>query len=657
MAQAFEETLLRAIEKDDKKAFDALTEETPCGKYRLGRFPVLSLLYLFGARRILLAYEKAFVQVSTWQELREPASVMQQFARRAGKCLRLYLSEVVSPLEMLLILDRTGRVKKLYPQVRTTEPVKRRLAAIYSVKYGLNVAFEGGRILLDRRPLTVREKKNLTKTVVCCCLAAAVVIATPVTFTSIFGRRRGGDITRLSHINFARKTTYTLAKDITIPDNFAVEEMNCTIIGGGNKLIFGKGATLGNFSGELRDMEIKTSGSPIFNVCMDSALLSNVTVEVNADREANEHSAFVALANLGTFDGVTVNIGGSLSARGGDAEELIFGGVVAENAYLTKSRYGTIKNSSVHYSDFSLKGELSANATFGGIVGINGGVVENCTVTGKITSDTFDLGGACYVNNNTLSKVTNGADLSQTSDDKNWNPVVGGVVVANASKVEYCKNEGALFTEGKGTAIVGGIAARTYGRNNYCISNGNISVAAPTAFVGGIFGRSEVVISGSYVYFGVADHCIGAGNIEVLVDGEGTSCIGGVGGLVQEGSFNQGTLILGGGVTNCIFLGTIEGENAYVGSLVGVCGAGIYKKNSYTSGNEEYRNFEGNYYVEGGFPAFGAKVTVVEEDEVFDPADDKGATAMPESDVKNTDVYQDILEKFGQPSGEENVHP
>ena len=58
--------LLEAIINDDKTAYDALG---PCGNYRLGRFPVLSLLYMYGAKRILSAHEKVLLEITSWQEI------------------------------------------------------------------------------------------------------------------------------------------------------------------------------------------------------------------------------------------------------------------------------------------------------------------------------------------------------------------------------------------------------------------------------------------------------------------------------------------------------------------------------------------------------------------------------------------------------------
>lgn len=651
MAESIEEKLLEAIEKDDIKAFDALMKEAPCGKYRLGRFPVLSLLYLYHARRIILAYEEKFLKISAWEELREPVGALKLFSERAGKCLRLYRSDVVSPLEMLLILDDTKHLKRFYPFVAPSEDVKARLKNIYSVKYALGIRFEGNNIILDRRPLTYGEKKKRLIISLSCALAVAIAVAAPVTAVSLMPDRAAGEVTKLRHINFSAQKTYTLKNDIKIPDNYSVKEVKCTIIGGGNKLVFGKNATLGELSGEMSDLEIQTSGSPIFSVCTQSGVLSNVTVNVDADIRTSEGTALVAVTNYGTLDGVTLNVSGKLSATAGsknDADELIFGGMVQTNSYtavsLTSFAYGTIRNCTVNYADFTLKGELSANATFGGIVGVNNGYLQSSTVTGDISADTFDLAGACYVNGNKLSKVVNETNLKQTSSDGGWTPIVGGVLIQNVGTVEYCENTGNLSVKGADVAMCGGIVARTYGETNYCLSSGDITVTAETAYVGGIFGRCEVGISGLSVFFGFADSCISEGTITVKL-GEGTSYIGGIGGFIDEFMYSE-TVCWGGGITNCIFLGKIEGEADYCGSIAGVCAADIYERNLYTSNKGEAPSFEGNYYLEDDLPSFGAVETVEEK---FMRVDGKGATSLTdEAEIKNTETYQNILKKLGK---------
>ena len=653
MAQAIEEKLLQTIQKDDIETFIALMNEVQCGEYRLGRFPVLSLLYLYNSRKIIKAYEEKFLKISTWKELREPASIAGLFSEKAGKCLRLYLSEVVSPLEMLLILDKTSKLKRLYPLTKPSEAVKARLKSIYSVRYSLCIKFDGNEIIIDRRPLSYREKKRILTVCLSCLLAVAIAVATPVTAVSLFGVRSGGDVTRLSHIDFNVKTTYTLQKDITIPKKYSGKKVNCTIIGNGHKLVLGKGVTLGEFNGKLSDMEIQTSGTPIFTVCTEDAVLSDVTVNVNTDVKTRESTAFITVTNCGTFDGVTMNVSGSLSALAGE-EDLIFGGMAKINTYSNSvpRTYGTIKNCTVNYSDFTLDGEVEANATFGGIVGVNYGIVQDCTVTGKITANTFDLAGACYVNVNTLSKITNEADLSQKAESDNWTTIVGGIVIQNESIVEYCKNTGNLTMDSQGDAICGGIVGRSYGHTRYSISTGDITVTAQTAYVGGIFGRSEIA---GYLYWGTAEYCISENNIDVTAIGE-KNCVGGIGGFVQEGSFVDiyGEFVgyFGGGITNCIFIGEIEGNLNYYGNIVGVCGAHIYETNSYTSNGAEYINFDGNYYIENSLSSFGAVVKKITSDDgttedEFATVTGKGATSAEKQEIEELQIYKDILKEFG----------
>ena len=637
MSQAIEEKLLFAIQKDDVKSFNALMEETQCGKFRLGRFPVLSLMYLYNSRAIISLYEEKFIKISVWEELGEPASVLKKFSSKAGKCLRLYLNEVVSPLEMLLILDRTGRLKAMYPQTNPSNTVKLRLQSVYFIKYSLNIKFEGDRIILDRRPLSRREKKKILSACLGCFLAVAVAVAVPVTTVSYL-RAHEGEITKLSQIDFGAKTTYKLKKDIIVPRNYSVEKVNCTIIGDGHKITFGENASLGEFGGKINNLIIQTSGSPIFNVCTANAVLSGVTINVDADVETSDSSALIAVANYGTFDGVTVNAGGKISAVAGRAEELIFGGIAAVN-------YNVIKNCTVNYSDFSIKGQTTANASFGGIVGVNNGLVQDCAVTGGITAYTFDLGGACYVNYQQMSRVSNEAELTQVSETDEWAPLVGGLVIDNVGILTYCKNSGGISALGQKEAVCGGIVARTYYEVLYCISSGNITVTAPTVYAGGIYGISGVATAGwNTYYFGYVDHCIAEGKITVSA-GEDMSYIGGIGGYIKDTSVGQNSSVyLGGCILNCVFTGAFEGEFDYFGNIVGVCGENIYEANSYTSGNNEYHNFEGNYYIGNGLFPCGAVETAKGE---YAPVEGKGAESKTADKIKDTDTYKDILEKLG----------
>ncbi|MCH5154574.1 MAG: hypothetical protein J1F71_05115 [Clostridiales bacterium] len=679
MAKTLSQKLLTAIQYDDVYAFGDLTEKTPCGKLRIGRFPVLSLLYLYKAKRILSVYENEFIKISAWEDIggsaatrnvvsaqgafsweayNEPVDVVRRFSAAAGKCLRLYFYKIVSPLEMLLILDKHKRLKKLYPLAKPSEAVKARLKSVYYIKYALNVSFEGDNIIIDKKPLSRRTKQKIIALAVGGFALVSAAVAVPVSVVSYL-RKYEGQITSLSQIDFLSNKTYTLKSDITIPANYSVSKFNCRINGDGHKLIFEKNSSLGALNGALSGVQIQTFGNPIFTVCAKGSALSDVTVHVVADVNTDKDSAFIALTNYGTFSNVTMNVLGSVSAfsdREGDADnqtELVFGGMVKENGFISNSAFGTIKNCSATYSDFTLDGVTKANATFGGIVGTNNGVVQDCAVSGNITSDTFDLGGVCYVNNNTVTKSINRANLSQTSDDKDWTPLVGGIAVDNLSTVEYCQSSGNLSASGAELAIVGGIAARTDGQNNYCYTEGELYATSKTAYVGGIFGMSQTVSDGRYVYFGFANNCLSRAKLSASL-GDGVSCVGGIGGYVQETAFNQyyydefGFLIsqivyLGGGIIDSVFLGEITGEFSYYGAVVGVCGIYIYEANAFTSDGVTRRNFDGNYYLDNGTPSFGAAITPDGEPV---RVDGKGITSATEDEITSSETYKEIIKKI-----------
>ena len=460
--------------------------------------------------------------------------------------------------------------------------------------------------------------------------------------------------------------------------------MNCTIEGGGHKLIFEKGATLGEFGGKISDVEIVTKGSPLFTAVSDKGEISSVTVNVNADIQTSRSSAFIAVANYGKIDKVTLNVSGRVSAVAGNSE-VTFGGVVLGNYVSSINVYGTVSNCTVNYSDFTLSGETYANGAFGGIAGYNYGAVEECTVTGEISSDTFDLAGVCVENGGLLSKVINNANLYQTSNDDGWSPIVSGIALSNTDtawdcenrgtltakstgsseegelavsvagivvnnyiqyiygiaygKIDGCISSGDISAEGNETVIVGGIVAHTGTPISYCISSGYISASGKTVYAGGIAGRSEVLFTN---YWGFVTYCISESKINVA--SVETAFIGGIVGFVREGVYNysDGVEFFGGGVQNCIYLGESISETDYFGAIVGVCGKDIYERNLYYSENTEYHNFENNYYI--GNSSFGA---VVDDNSEFTKVDDKGATLI-DGKVEDLELYREILNTLGK---------
>lgn len=469
MNELLAKKLFDSIKKDDLKSFDECMEEFPCGTLRFGRFPVLSLLYLFSAKKITAAYEEKFLKTNSWQELDEPQFVSVLFRKKAGKCLRLYLDEVVSPLEMLLILDKTSKLKRVYPLSRPSSAVKQRLKEIYYVKYALNVSYEGDNIVLDRRPLKKSEKRRILIAAVSSVLCIAIAVGTPFVvnaFVPFIGisddnpstpdnpsdggntdnpsdnpdnpsddsEKKYYNVSSFEEIDFASQNVYTLTADITVPNGFYAEQLNCELNGGGKTVTV-------------------SDNNPLFGVV--TGTVRDIVFSFSGDISVSENFAFVTLLNLGTIKNVTLNVSGKLTATLGeqstDGGITVAGIAVANGPSSSIFTYGQIDSCTVNYNNFNIVGNLYANATYGGIAGTNYAYLRNCTVSGKITSDTLDIAGICVTNNYSLSSCTNRASLTQKSSSPDWNPIVAGIVTTNSYSLTSCVNYGEISAQSENT--------------------------------------------------------------------------------------------------------------------------------------------------------------------------------------------------------------
>lgn len=767
------EKLFEAIKKDDLKAFESCNEQEYCGAFRFGRFPVLSLIYLFDSRKIRFRYEKKFATHNSWQELPEPIAAANVFRKKAGKCLRLYLNETVTPLEMLMMLDGSSRVKKLYADFRISPAVKQRLETIYSIKYARKARCFNDKIELEKRPMTRRERNRLLT----CCLSVAlcvvICLSTPFVVNAFSPFIVGSDgaiaVSDIEKIDFSSNKTYSLKKDVTVDEAFSFDKMNCTLLGNGRTVtIKGKITPFSVLKGTVADVVFNTEGAPVFQSVEGGATFENSTVNVNADLSVDNATAFVTKSNTGVISDVTVNVTGSLKAVASAASgvendaELVFdcGGIAVENNKKTDSEAGLIysgliQNCTVNYNDFHLLGEVKANASFGGIVGVNNTYVDNCKTTGKIVSDTFDIGGVCVENNLLVRNCQNLAELSQSSSSAEWNPIVSGIAVNNSrelngcvnsgkitaysnsedtvteensdpaavaagvvylsrgandtcilnsvnngeisataeNRTAYCagigvfvfcgnqkcqnngsvsakaggaysaygagisvfgygyiyasQNSGSVFAESGKEAYAGGLAAVGYAQYSFSVSKGSVRAVGNVCYAGGILAHSVILASEGVVYsVGRVENCISSCEVSANAAENNGGIAGGIIGFVEEFAVNatDETVYFGGCVTDSFFNGSVSEQNAFVGSVAGVCGKNIYETNSYPSGNELYANFSGNAACEG--VGFGALVSTENETLVYIDGGNLETTIVSAEEMAQQQGYKDILSRL-----------
>lgn len=694
MEANFADELFNIIKRDDLKAFNSRMEKTSCVSYRYGRFPVLSVMYLFGCKKLIKAYEKQLLNAQAVKNLHENAEIFFAFNKRAGKCLRYYDGETVTPAEMLLILDRTVRLKKLYPALTLSEAQKKRMQGVYFTRYSLSIKFTDKSIIFDRRPLNAAQKKNILLLCAAGVLCAGAAAALPfiVNRYSPFIADESGaySVYTLSGIDFASDNVYKLKSNIKLPENFYSPVINCTLVGEGHTLTLkGEKTPFGMLNGTISDISVNSDGKcALFATVGTYALADGIELNVVADSQFTVSGAFFAEDNFGTIRNVTANISGSVSFLHGSGQEAVnFGCIVNNNGYSTSllgKKYGEIIGCTANFNNLELTGEVSADACFAGICAVNGGTVSACSTYGTLSSDTVDAGGICVTNNYVISDSNNAAKISARSQSAEWNLRTAGIAVVNSGNisgannfgeisaislispksyaagicavdygtVESCMNGGNVSAVSDGTSYAGGISSVSVIGINYCVSEADVLAEGNKAYAGGILGYSDIITQYSHAYFCIVKNSVAEG--EVKAKGAQAAYAGGILGFAKEKIFynDEKEIYYGGGANACAYIGSALSEGGTIGAAGGICGgadADIYIKNAYTgNGGIIYENFKDNYFSYGG-NAVGATVSYGEDgNEVSGEGGNTGATHDGAESIKAGDLYKSVKERFGK---------
>ena len=151
--------ILEAIKQDDLALFSALTDKSK--NLLFGRFPLLSLCYLYNAKRIVAKFEPELLKVSNYNLVQENVEIYKKFKAVAGKSLRLYTkaNSVVSPLEMAAMLNNDSKVKHIFNSVSLTNEIVENLTKIYEYKKQ-SVSVNYNKLKLGLKPLSRKSKRN-----------------------------------------------------------------------------------------------------------------------------------------------------------------------------------------------------------------------------------------------------------------------------------------------------------------------------------------------------------------------------------------------------------------------------------------------------------------------------------------------------------------
>ncbi len=487
--------LYEAIKSDNEKLFTSFMLSKSDLNICFGRFPILSLCYLYKSYKILLKYEKYLMPINKFDVVPEYFQIYKDFKRCAKKSLRLYAcsDKIVYPLEMLGILDERKLIKQKYKFLFKNEEILQNLHKIYNLNNKIQITATREKFECEAKKFNFKQKLIAGTTAAILIVMSVLSFVSVVVMKNLFGvgtENNPMHISTASEFELALKKGYryyVLENDIMLENDFSVDEFSGTIVGNDKTIVI---------NGEQSDSLIKNL----------SGIIDNVNFEFEfKDREFMKNFAILAENNTGIiqncdFSGI---IKGKINSENidGEIKDIFVSGVATENL-------GTIDNVQVELNSVITNlGET--NAYLSGIAGVNKGTIANSkTLEAKFEADTVDLSGIAGENYGTISACENNVELDQISN-KEWHPNCAGISMQNYAVIENCVNNAKITSKStRETAdaeqefhvYAGGIVCNNYKKilnsNNYgeIVAEGDISIV----FAGGIAAFN--VVDDNYSY-------------------------------------------------------------------------------------------------------------------------------------------------------------
>ena len=547
-------TILQTVKDDNLALFSAYIE----GKESLcfGRFPLLTLLYMYEADKIIAKYRDVLSGIRKYTIVEEPFELYKKFREIAGKSLRLYRDEeaVVTPIEILAILKKDRLVKKFYNKFYITERAKRNLKAIYKQSH-LKVSIDGDNINIAHRPLEYRQRRVYGGALILSSSFAALITILCVLVGGIYGFGIASSPFKIyteKQLYRALNSggNYVLAADINITNFKGGIEFTGTLNGDGYIL----------YVDSLPEYSIvETNKGTLKNL---NVIYESVTANIETE------TSLLVTHNEGVINGVNIICVDANFNYVKDANKII-----SVCGFATNNR-GEISDSYI----LMTAGVTSTGNGEGFISGYtinNSGVIKNCEFVkdSSIVADTVDVAGFVVENKygSSVYECTNNCVITQTSTQDGWSPTIAGISLTNYGTIEDCINRGSLTNnsdnmnvQANGIVYVGGISAYNYGDIVKCFNSGDINVYSKMLMVysGGVFAyadgheKDNKTITARIINCGIKADI----NVET-VDDKAYIFVGGVGGY------------LCGEITECFSMANIlteyDDKKAFVGTFLG----------------------------------------------------------------------------------------
>lgn len=496
------------LHDDDVLMLGLLTADASLAAHAFGRFPLLSLCYMYRSRKIVRKFaDRLRAHDGNYSVSPEYTEDYKKFRALAGRSLRLFREGFVTPADMLAVI---GDAPTLRAELgaRPAKAQAERIAKIYELTSKRKVRVKENGVSIPRS-----RKMNAVQITAIALIAffglgvAGGALGAYYAVPAAFGGDGSADapilVNNTEQFLFAAGDTqqryFKLTSDIVI-DASASDGLN----------------VVSDIDCDGHTVEVVSDGKPLFED-ISGKLRNGVFDFGSVNISYFSDSALLARTVTGGAERLTLKAEGTLTDTSGN-ETVYFGCLSVENS-------GTVNyvtaELDLKVTGASAAGESAGDSFFAGIVAKNSGSVAYCSVTENsvVELDTVDGAGVVAENaaNGRVLDSTNAAAISQTSSYAMWSPNSSGVVLNNYGTVSNCVNSGDVAVSSEATkeaveeemdklgisgniaVYAGGVVCTNYGTLRHSKNTGDVSAASLYSYIyaGGVAAANTAHSGGS----------------------------------------------------------------------------------------------------------------------------------------------------------------
>lgn len=529
MNQTFINQIVQCIKTDNNNEFSLLLKQKDFLRATFGRFPLLSVLYLFNASKLIKKYEKDLILISEFENYEENVQIYNEFKQKSGRLLRLYaVDSIVTPCEMLAVLNQNTHLNYVIKKYNLNiEKIIGRINQIELVRSNSETTTSNKKIKFGKKKLSNNLIKAFISCVILIFLTSAVAILSNVC-TKNWGTENNplviSNSTQLKMALESDNKFYKLNKNIKLSLN---KSYSCS----------------SNIDGNGKIITITNSNSAIFDVFSGKIYNATIIFEHNS-KSLNKNFSSFANINEGEISNINLKFDANINLLS-----------VGESIFV--SAFVGVNNNKI--SDCSVLANVNVNGTanvdtfFTCVASQNNNEIKNCIVKSSsvIITNTTDVCGIVSQNNadGKINNCSNFGTIAQNTSINTWTPNVAGINLIN------------------------------YGLISNCINNSELKITTTSNVVTGETATEGFCAGICAVNYKKIENCKNVGKIEI----SNTNYNIYAGGIVALNYFNSVTGELSE-VSKCAFSGTIQltdsQSNSYIGGIAG-CSVG-YVKDSYS---------------------------------------------------------------------------